>query len=179
MKDELLEIPRKGMTVMEGLLPVIIMIIIGAIFNSGKKKTGDQPQKRPVKPVLPKQPPRKPNVQMTEREKMHPMETKQHENPMDKLKELSREFYKEIQQEFEEVPVKEERPVFVERKIDQLPKRAIKKEEQPTVVEPVVQHRQKRKQTASNKPNVIPKTQNDMMQGIIFAEIIGPPKSKR
>lgn len=149
---------------MEGLIPFVIMLILGALFNSGKKKVSEE-KKQPTKPFT--------------------AEKTEHDNPIKKLKEMSREIYKEIQQEFEveekpaSQPVKKRREVAVEVKVDE----PIRQPRVKTRVA-ITEERQRNENAAKQKqPTVskqlVPTTSDEIMKGIIFSEIIGPPKSKR
>lgn len=153
---------------MENLLPFIIMLILGALFNSGKKKAP------------------KDNGQQTK--PFTAGETEQ-DNPIKKLKEMSRDLYKEIQQEFEAEadpePVPTPRPVRKRREI------AVEVKDLEPIPEPRVKSRValtesrqrnekstvKKRQTTQKQ--LVPTTSDDIMRGVIFSEIIGPPKSKR
>lgn len=144
---------------MEGLLPFIIMLILGALFNSGKKKKSDEKQK-PAKPFTTEQP--------------------KHDNPIKKLKEMSRDLYHEIQQEFE---VEEEKPKHEPVRIPKV-ERAIK---EPNVKSRVALAEGRQQSAVRQSPikkqvpkkRLVPTSSDEIMQGIIFSEIIGPPKSKR
>lgn len=163
---------------MESLIPFIIMLAIGALFNSGKKKAPQDQKRQQSKPFTSGQP--------------------EQDNPIKKLKEMSRDMYKEIQQEFEQEQQKvEQRPVTIPKatvqKVDvaqgEAPKRKERvntrsvggSERQQESVRRQARQAQERKRQQSTGANtrLVPTTSDEIMKGIIFSEIIGPPKSKR
>lgn len=148
---------------MEGLIPFVIMLILGALFNSGKKKVSEE-KKQPTKPFT--------------------AEKTEQDNPIKKLKEMSREIYKEIQQEFEveekrsSQPVKQRREVAVEVKVDE-PVREPRVKARVAITEGRQRNEHTKKKQQASKKQLVPTTSDEIMKGIIFSEIIGPPKSKR
>lgn len=164
---------------MESLIPFIIMLVIGALFNSGKKKAPEEQKRQQSKPFTSGKP--------------------EQDNPIKKLKEMSRDLYKEIQQEFEQEQEKpQQRPVEipkqrVQQQVDVTKVEAPKREErvytrstEPSERQQEAVRRQARqaekrqnKQSAVASNQLVPTTSDEIMKGIIFSEIIGPPKSKR
>lgn len=155
------------------------MLVIGALFNSGKKKAPQETKRQQSKPFTSGQP--------------------EQDTPIKKLKEMSRDLYKEIQQEFEQEQQKAEQhpaevPKATVQKVDvakiETPKReervntraaGTSERQQETVrrqEERQAQRRQKLQTTAASS-QLVPTTSDEIMKGIIFSEIIGPPKSKR
>ncbi|WP_172369290.1 hypothetical protein [Sporosarcina jiandibaonis] len=156
---------------MESIIPFIIMLVLGAIMSGKRnaKSTGENE----AKPFTAGQ--------------------KQPGSPVRKFKEVSAEMYKEIQREFQqeterqperqtrtpertrvtpldvkpkavaEKPIREPREVFTQRKSrlshseikDEIAKKDIRLE------------------------SLLPKSNDDLIKGVIFSEIFGAPKSKR
>ncbi|AOV07890.1 hypothetical protein [Sporosarcina ureilytica] len=147
---------------MESLIPFIIMLLLGSLF-SGKKKSS-QDEKRPSKPFT----------------------AEKQDNPIKKLKEMSRDLYKEIQQEMEQENKKvEQRPVAVPRESFS---KAESRKETPIPLDggrrretrrDKVKRQSKIKQSNVANRDFVPSSSDDIMKGIIFSEIIGPPKSRR
>lgn len=142
------------------------MLLLGSLFNSSKKKQQPNERKEP-KPFTAGQ--------------------KEQDNPIKKLKEMSRDLYKEIQKEFEtEQQQAKPQPQRTMPKKDVVKKVEVKKKEEGT---PHVTLAEKRKTKEAvqrkvpikqkKKKALVPTSSDDMMKGIIFSEIIGPPKSKR
>lgn len=146
------------------------MLLLGSLFNSSKKKQQSKERKEP-KPFTAGQ--------------------KEQDNPIKKLKEMSRDLYKEIQQEFEEEqqqtkpqPKRTVSPKDIVRQVEVKRKEEVAQKVQPVEKrkpKEVVQSKvvTKQKQKPMKKKPLIPTSSDDMMRGMIFSEIIGPPKSKR
>ena len=153
---------------MENLIPFIIMLLVGSFLSSKRKKPTDEQEQA------------KPFTAQGER----------HDGPVKKLKEM----YEEIQKELEEENEKQ-------RPAPQMTQRTMPKPEvkiTPERVEVAVPLREKRteptrqsrpsrfeekqvvkKQNKTPRSGLMPKSQDDIMKGVIFSEIFGPPKSKR
>ncbi len=153
---------------MEGLIPFIIMLILGSLFSSGKKKNSTETKKQ-AKPFT--------------------TEKQERDNPIKKLKEMSRDLYQEIQQEFEvEQEKTKPRPAVTPKEVVQKvetwqkeitvqPVTPVERKKSRGTVQPKEGTRQKKKQVKEKQ--LMPTSSDDIMKGIIFSEIIGPPKSKR
>lgn len=153
---------------MESLIPFIIMLLVGSFLSSKKKKPTDEQEQA------------KPFTAQNERQ----------DGPVKKLKEM----YEEIQKELEKgnetqrpAPQKTQR-TMTKPEVKITPERvevAVPLREQRT--DPTRQSRSSRYETKQvvNKQNktpragLMPKSQDDIMKGVIFSEIFGPPKSKR
>jgi len=157
----------------EQLIPLIIMLIVGSLFR--KKKGADGPAKEQSKPV-----------------------TVQQGSPNDPVKKL-KEMYKQVQQEMQSEPG--DLPRQKEPQIELPPQRV---EVRPAVIaEPVSRQdsaqssrgsrtrtrsrdrissasAEKRLQVQKAKTSdFLPRSEQDLIKGVIFFEIFGPPKSKR
>ncbi|MBD7983116.1 hypothetical protein H9649_00875 [Sporosarcina sp. Sa2YVA2] len=169
---------------MESLIIFAVIGIISMLFK-GKKPEEAQKQQRPGQPSAQ---PVKPD-------------------PMRKLKEMSQEMYKEIQREFqteiEEPPSRQvpqapqprheaARPA-VTRAETRMP--AKPREKAPAAGRPSVERSSTRESTHRGRLSahgakhvwaepvehheMVPKNERDLIKGIIFSEILGPPKSKQ
>lgn len=148
------------------------MLIVGSLFSSKKKKTEDgQEQAKPFT-----------------------AQKEQQDGPVKKLKEMSRDMYKEIQKELEKETEKQRPdPQTIQRTLPQHEVKVTPERIEVSIplrekrVEPTRSSRSSRrenKQVATNQQKVaggslMPKTPDDIMRGVIFSEIFGPPKSKR
>ncbi|MFC5604046.1 hypothetical protein [Sporosarcina koreensis] len=163
---------------METLIIAIAMGLISMFFR-GKKS--DEPQKK----TQPKQSPG---------QSQWPSSQPETHDPLRKLKEMSREMYKEVQREFQmeidEPPSRQSEPAVMPKKV------AI--QEKPKEVPMSFQRKEREKKSSTNhsgrlsthqgnpvweKPieqhPMIPQNEQDLIKGIIFSEILGPPKSKQ
>jgi hypothetical protein len=153
----------------------IIIFIIVAILGSllrGKKKE-QAPQKGQPKPF-----------------------TAEHNSPVKKLKEMSKEMYKEIQKELQteiDEPPSRQIPTAAVPKQSVIPSPIAATVE--TIASPVrsAERVQKERQpgrlsvhggtievqNSVEKHDLVPKTKEDFLKGIVFSEILAPPKSKR
>ena len=161
---------------MESFLPLIIMLIIGAIMSGkrGAKSSGESESK----PFTAGQ--------------------QQPGSPMKKFKEVSSEMYKEIQREFQQQDTERQQPEQRQQPV-QRQQQTIR---QPINIEPkvVVAEKPKREnrevtarrsrhskyeikdEIAKNEislEGLLPKSHNDLVKGVIFSEIFDAPKSKR
>lgn len=116
--------------------------------------------------------------------------------PLKKLKEMSQEMYRELQQEMQQEPERQQQTV---QRPQVVAPRELIVETHPVAVEVPSSSRKTRDKSTdgrktrqqSNKSSserlsvtnktvdLLPKTEQDIMKGIIFSEIFGPPKSKR
>lgn len=161
---------------METIIPLIIMLIVGSLFR--KKKVADEPAKDQQKPFTAQE--ERPN------------------DPVKKLRDMSKEKYREIQQEMQQQfgePTRQAPPQVV------VPRELIK-ENPPVLVEKVSRKTQTRSSRGSRSSNssmdrtssssekridgqaintsdYLPKSEQDLIKGVIFSEIFGPPKSKQ
>ena len=177
---------------MEQLIILGIMLALGSLF--GKKKEKDQqnqPKQQPKRPPSQQWPAQPTQSQMKQRE---PERT--NAAPVEKprsLKDLSRSLFEDIQKEFQDMQqeVKEpEQPVKT-----QAPQSEIFYAEPKQVAKPVSTPRAERQAGRGRlrsenrsfmeeeeqilQEDLIPRTPQQIMQGIVYAEILGPPKSKR
>lgn len=142
---------------MEGLIPIIIVALMSFLFKG--KKEADNTADKPVKST----PVRKPVS----------------ENPFKDLGDFAKQFTGERQQEMKpKPPVVKEVPVKVEKierelKRDQGSARSTGRLSTHQQKAPIVQV------SAQEVSSLIPSTQDELIKGIIFSEILGPPKSKR
>ncbi|PID23811.1 hypothetical protein [Sporosarcina sp. P7] len=172
---------------MEQLIILVIMLALGSLF--GKKKDQEKPGQKPKRPPSQQWPAQPTQRQMNQRETQ-----RTHATPEEKprsLKELSRNLFEDIQKEFQDLqqetkdpeqPVKTQAPqseiFYAEPKKPAKSASASRPERQTgrgrlhggkimLEDEPILQE------------DLIPKTPQQIMQGIVYAEILGPPKSKR
>lgn len=156
---------------MEQILILIAMFILSSLFKGKNKK--EAPQKGQPKPF-----------------------TANPNNPVKKMKEMSREMVKELQKELQndvgEPPSRQTPPISTPRQtaIPEL-KPALAEQTDPRGREsrrqPTERHRGRLSahggalevRTITEKNDFIPKTNEDFLKGIIFSEILAPPKSKR
>ncbi|PID22932.1 hypothetical protein CSV61_00305 [Sporosarcina sp. P3] len=174
---------------MEQLIILVIMLALGSLF--GKKKDQEKPDQQPKRPPSQQWPAQPTQRQMSQRE---PQRT--NAAPVEKprsLKELSRNLFEDIQKEFQDVQqetLEPEQPVKT-----QAPQSEIFYAEPKKPVKPASTARPER-QTGRGRlrgdqqsgtfedeqilqEDLIPRTSQQVMQGIVYAEILGPPKSKR
>ncbi|GKV54332.1 hypothetical protein NCCP2222_02790 [Sporosarcina sp. NCCP-2222] len=175
---------------MESLIPLIIFGLI-SLFLKGKKPEGADA---------------KPEKQ--ESNKVKPFTAqKQGSDPFKKLKEMSQEMYQELQREFQNPPDEPpSRQTTVESPQTRMETR--RPAAQPAAVQPkptakpaqpaafsarketpkreertgrLSAHggRKAQELTVMEPEHMIPKNEQDLLKGIIFSEILGPPKAKR
>lgn len=145
---------------MEGLIPIIIAVLF-SLFFSKKKEPDNKPVQKPVN--------------------SNPMSKPVSENPFKELGDFAKQFTGERQQEMKAKPpvVKEmEVPVKV-KKIEREVKR-----DQGVARSPgrLSAHQENATGRLSSSPvanNLLPSSQDELIKGIIFSEILAPPKSKR
>lgn len=160
---------------MEQYIPLIIFAIIGAIASSKKKKS--TPPSGEPKPFTATG--RIPG------------------DPVRKIQDMSREMYKELQKEFQEVPAEPpsrqtslaqsvERPVR-ELTINHDAPRSVDRPSPSGTRQTRERHRGRLTTHGGETPahqlvkqsDLVPKNGHDLLKGIVFSEILGPPKSKR
>ncbi|BAQ11416.1 hypothetical protein OXB_2945 [Bacillus sp. OxB-1] len=164
---------------MEGIVLLIISLIIGSFFNGSKNKK--EPPKTGAKPF-------------TATGKVEP--PAKADDPLKRLKDLSREMYKEIQKELQteddEPPSRQTAPVRTKKEPAPSPQ-VVVAEAMPElprrIQEPVMEKHRGRLSAHSSNPkpelqsenvhDFFPQNEQDILKGIIFSEILGPPKSKR
>jgi len=116
------------------------------------------------------------------------------QNPFKNLGDLAREFQQQQQSQMEQKEVKRDipapkpfpSPVQVKERGQQLPDHTISRtidHSTPAVTKGRLSvHQSNSPHPIKEKPvikNVLPSTEEDLLRGIIFSEILGPPKSKR
>ncbi len=150
---------------MESLIPLIIMLLVGSLFSSKRKKPEDE--QKQAKPFT--------------------TQSEQADGPVKRLKEM----YQEIQQELAE---DKEQPSPTQRSVEQ-PYEVKVTSERVEVSAPRRAHREdasrsrrskrtvtqevKSKTHRASQKDLLPKSPDDIMKGVIFSEIFGPPVSKR
>jgi hypothetical protein len=157
----------------ENYIPLIIMLLLGAFFR-GKKKQ-EAPEESQTKPFTAQQ--------------GHP------NGPAKNLKEMTRDMYREFQQEAKreaerQRPTVQTTQMAMPRLQDNLtPKpvevsnsptrdrRAPSKGRQSTRGKPVISVKTEKLKIKTE--SLLPKNKDDLIKGVIFSEIFGPPKSKR
>lgn len=161
---------------MESLIIFVVITILGMLFK------GKQPEKN-EKPA-PRQPSSQPNRPDT----------------MRKLKDLSQEMVKELQREFQtevdEPPSRQTPPIRQETPAASKPviPKPVKSEQLLPKERPVFDRNVPRESSRGRlsahqgkhvwneqfkQPDMIPKDEQDLIKGIIFSEILGPPKAKQ
>ncbi|PID00462.1 MULTISPECIES: hypothetical protein [unclassified Sporosarcina] len=177
---------------MEQLIILGIMLALGSLF--GKKKDKDQQNQQKQQPKRP--PSQQWPAQPTQSEMKQREPQRTNAAPVEKprsLKELSRNLFEDIQKEFQDLqqegkepeqpvkaqapqsevfyaePKKPVKPVSTPRPERQMGRGRLRGEEQS-----ILQEDEKILQE-----DLIPRTPQQIMQGIVYAEILGPPKSKR
>lgn len=147
------------------------MLVLGSIFGKGKQKPADK-----------KGPPSKPFVATKD-------------DPMKRLKEMSQDMYRELQKEFQQTPAEPpsrqtipQAPVAVTKASEPPVRRsesrpsARERESLPTHEAPTGRlslHGGQKGPYREPVTNIVPKTEADIVKGIIFSEILGPPKAKQ
>jgi len=171
------------------ILIIAVMAIISMLVK-GKKPDNAQSQQQPQRQ-------RQPSPQA------------ERPDPMKKLKEMSQEMYKEIQREFqteiEEPPSRQAPPVSRPKPAVSESKPVVPQAARRMPVNPIEKapaSERKLPERSSNRESghrgrlsvhggnhvweepvehheMIPKSERDLIKGIIFSEILGPPKSKQ
>lgn len=166
---------------METLIIAIAMGLISMFFR-GKKPDESQKKTQPKRP-------------QPQQQSQWPSAQPETQDPLRRLKEISQEMYKEIQREFQtevdEPPSRQTEPAVSPKKVvvQEKPKetRTPTQRKEREIKFPSTPHRG-RLATHQGEPvwekpaeqhHLIPKTEQDLIKGIIFSEILGPPKSKQ
>ncbi|MCZ2259362.1 hypothetical protein [Sporosarcina sp. G11-34] len=151
---------------MENLIPFIIMLLIGSFFSSKKKKSTEQEKAKPFTAQEPQS------------------------GPVGKLKEMYQELQKEMQaqtreQEVQQTPqmnipkspvAPKSIPVQVSLPREGRPKPLPKEK---TTRRAAFTQNAKKEQQSTRPKGIIPQSQDDLIKGIVYSEIFGPPVSKR
>ncbi|MEK5038887.1 hypothetical protein [Sporosarcina sp. FSL K6-3457] len=173
---------------MESLIIPIIIAIVLSFFNKGKGKT-ENPTKNQSKPFT--------------------ATGRVPDSPQSKLKEMSKDLFRELQKEMQRTDVEPpsrqlpretvpQRPVVVaaqpvvapvvaEPVRSTTPRTTVERKERPDSSRDRERHSGRLSahgaqfQTASTMQShdLMPKNRQDLIKGIVFSEIFGPPKSKR
>ncbi|PIC59016.1 hypothetical protein CSV80_00390 [Sporosarcina sp. P12(2017)] len=174
---------------MEQLIILVIMLALGSLF--GKKKDQEKPDQQPKRPTSQQWPAQPTQRQMNQREPQRTNAT-----PVEKprsLKELSKNLFEDIQKEFQDLQqeTKEsEQPVKTQAPQSEIfyaePKKPAKPASTPRSERQTGRgrlHGEKQSSIIEDEQilqeDLIPRTPQQIMQGIVYAEILGPPKSKR
>ena len=180
---------------MEQMIILVIMLALGSLF--GKKKEKDQKEQQQQRQQQPKQPPSQQwPAQPTQRELKQREPVRTNAAPVEKprsLKDLSRNLFEDIQKEFKEL---QQEAQEIEKPIaSQAPQSEVFYAE-PKKPAPAVSAARQERQVSRGRlqaqkedimqvddpifqEDLIPRTPQQIMQGIVYAEILGPPKSKR
>lgn len=153
---------------MEGIILLLISLVVGSFLKGKDKK--EAPKNRP-KPFT-----------------AQPQEG--HQNPVGKLKEMYKEIQEELQSEAEKQRQADRQMVEPEPSVSSnraemvaVTTRNQRPEKQARPDRHTVRQRQKEQRQQQQSPraqeNLMPKTEEDIMKGVIFSEIFGPPKSRR
>ena len=145
------------------------MLLIGAFLKGKKKKSPEQGEAKPFTA----------------------------QGSLGKLKDMSKEMYQEIQKEIQQDPRTQERKEIPRMQRAPITRNPVvansapidielpRKESRTNVSKERTNRRAatsrdsaKKKQTVS-KTNIIPENRDDVIKGIVFSEIFGPPISKR
>ena len=142
-------------------MELIILAVIGLIFNLVTKGKGGDNKSKPF------------------------MERPLNQQPKKRIEDYAKEVYKDVQKQIAEkqtIPRGKAVGTSSERKLEKMARAEISKvEEAPkrtgrlSVHNPTAEVREKKAST----PSLLPKTGNDLIQAIVFSEILAPPKSKR
>ncbi|WP_342505229.1 hypothetical protein [Sporosarcina sp. FSL K6-2383] len=173
---------------MEQIIILVIIAIVSSFFKKGKGKT-EGPAKGQSKPFT--------------------ATGRVPDSPQSKLKEMSKDLYRELQKEMqrtdEEPPSRQlpreavpQRPVVVpvqpvvapvvaEPVRSTTPRATVERKERPDSSRDRKRHSgrlsahgaQYQMASTMQSHDLMPKTKQDLIKGIIFSEIFGPPKSKR
>ncbi|WP_427137057.1 hypothetical protein [Psychrobacillus psychrodurans] len=142
---------------MEAFIPIIIAAIFSLFFKNNKESD----KKSVEKPV-----------------NSTPMRKTVSENPFKELGDFAKQFTSERQQEMKtKPPIVKEVPVKVEKM-----EREVKRDQGVARSSGRLSTHQKNVSVTIPTPvvdSLIPSSQDDLIKGIIFSEILAPPKSKR
>ena len=141
---------------MEAFIPIIIAALVSFFFKNNK-----EPDKKTVeKPV-----------------NKTPMRKTVSENPFKELGDFAKQFTSERQQEMKIKP-----PIVKEVPVVERTEREVKRDQGVARSSGRLSTHQKNVPAAVSTPvaeSLIPSNQDDLIKGIIFSEILAPPKSKR
>ena len=148
---------------MEGLIMMIIIAVVSSLFSKGKQK--EQPTKQ-MPPFSNQEVP----------QKWSPVEPKQERPKVKTLEDFANEVFGQLNEKVE--PKKQVVREVKEEPVRPVVKEVVRKERTSTRPElgatrPIVQKAKK------SSLNVVPKTQQQLMQAIVMSEILAPPKAKR
>ena len=148
---------------MEGLIMMIIIAVVSSLFSKGKQK--EQPTKQ-MPPFSNQEVPRE----------WSPVEPKQERPKVKTLEDFANEVFGQLNEKTE--PKKQVVREVKEEPVQPVVREFVKKERTSTRPElgasrPILQ------QAKKSSFNVVPKTQQQLMQAIVTSEILGPPKAKQ
>lgn len=163
---------------MEGLIFALVLMAIASFFNKKKGEEGDD-QQGPERPAGPQ---KATNQQRPQRQASPNRNTGQG-GAFKKFEDYAKEIYGELQSQMNENPERKEQ---AKKKLEQAAQHIPKRE----VVQPVPERdtgrlsAHKSRQALQEKKTVLkdelfPLEAEDIQKGIIMAEILMPPKSKR
>mgnify|MGYP003549218332 CR=1 FL=1 len=148
---------------MEGLIMMIIIAVISSVLGKGKKT--DEPTKQ-MPPFSNQEVPRE----------WSPVEPKQQRPKVKSLEDFANEVFGQLNEKVE--PKKQVVREVKEEPVRPVVQEFVRKERTSTRPElgatrPIVQ------QAKKSSFNVVPQTQQQLMQAIVTSEILGPPKAKQ
>ena len=148
---------------MEGLIMMIIIAVVSSLFSKGKQK--EQPTKQ-MPPFSNQEVPRE----------WSPVEPKQERPKVKTLEDFANEVFGQLNEKVE--PKKQVVREVKEEPVRPVVQEFVRKERTSTRPElgatrPIVQ------QAKKSSFNVVPQTQQQLMQAIVTSEILGPPKAKQ
>ncbi|MDV6377946.1 hypothetical protein ORD22_06675 [Sporosarcina sp. GW1-11] len=166
---------------MEQLIILIVMLALSSLFGKKKKNPEEQKPMSEQRPIH------------TQTKKVEPERT----NKPRSLKDLSRDLFEDIQKEFKDLQTEIEEPK------QQAPQTEVfypsqPKPQQQRPAKPASPARAERSERQPSRgrlhserstvvvddsrilqEDLIPKTSKQVLQGIVYSEILGPPKAKR
>lgn len=168
---------------MEPLIIMVIIMAISALFSKNKKPDGNQPAKR-------QQVPGRPQASQT------PQAPQGGQRTFKRIEDYAKEIYGEMQAQMEDDPKRAEQARKVKEQAEQVKSRAIAEVDKRT--KPASTGRQAKQSTPrpgrlsvykeetlqpaihqTVKDELLPLKDEDVLKGIIMAEILLPPKAKR
>ena len=148
---------------MEGLIMMIIIAVVSSLFSKGKQK--EQPTKQ-MPPFSNQEVPRE----------WTPLEPKQERPKVKTLEDFANEVFGQLNEKVE--PKKQVVREVKEEPVQPVVREFVKKER--TFTRPELGASRPIIQQAKKQPfNVVPQTQQQLMQAIVTSEILGPPKAKQ
>ena len=157
---------------MESIIIFIILSLLASFF--GKK---NEPEKKTSKPI------NRPQQQ-------GPV----NQNPFKNLGELAKEFQQQQQSQMEQRELQRDKPAPIPKQVPSKPSVKVQEIPDRTISRTIDHskpaegkgrlsiHQDNTRLKTKEKPalkNVLPNTEDELLRGIIFSEILGPPKSKR